>query len=67
MIGAMSYDSRPRPVELEEIAAFHAEVAKTLDAFSSLLKDDVAAYNQAAAAQGLPVLFTGEGSAKSGG
>jgi photosystem II stability/assembly factor-like uncharacterized protein len=65
MIGAMSYDTRPRPVELEEIATFHAEVAKTLDAFSSLLNEDVAAYNQAAAAQGLPVLFTGEGSAKS--
>ncbi len=58
MIGAMAYDTRPRPVEMKEIEAVHAEVAKALDEFSAILKTDVAAYNQAASAQGLPVLFT---------
>ena len=58
MIGAMAYDTRPRPVEMKEIEAVHAEVAKALDQFATILKTDVAAYNQAAAAQGMPVLFT---------
>jgi photosystem II stability/assembly factor-like uncharacterized protein len=62
MLVAMSYDTAPRPVVTEELAAVHAEVVKALDAFSALAKTDVPAYNQAAAAKGLPVLFVGEGS-----
>ena len=57
MLVAMGYDTAPRPVVTEELATVHAEVVKALADFSSLVKTDVLAYNRAAAANGLPVLF----------
>jgi photosystem II stability/assembly factor-like uncharacterized protein len=62
MLVAMGYDTAPRPVVNEQLAATHAEVVKALDAFAVLLKSDVPAYNTAATAKGLPVLFVAEGS-----
>ena len=62
MLVAMGYDTAPRPVVNEELAAVHADVVKALDAFTALVKTDVPAYNTAAAAKGLPVLFLAQSS-----
>jgi len=58
------YDAAPGPVETEELARVHAGVARALEAFSSLVETDVAAYNETATKRGMPALFVNDGHAK---